>query len=443
MNLLYKVIEVKRFIFLLIVFATTLFCYGTPTAQAAILWSNTPENSRITSSSFRFQANATGTIAQAKFYTYVNSGFGTVDETITYTLQNENQTVNYDCVASFVPREKGIVASSTLTAYADLRPLVIDFSGSQCTINTSQIYWLSPANSSKLSAGAGPDTQPLSNNVNLVISDSNSPLTAEITADQTYETRFTGLTVTGTSTIEIDANYLINLSEINTSVSQYNITNVRFTYGNTATSVNTLGIDILPLSSTGTAQLSLDSLSDGKYDLQVTFGNLGTPFNAIVPFPLSYMYTSFTISGGVLIATSSIEFYNNTNPPPVENVYEDCSLTKLGGCINNSFRFLFIPSQESYEEILSIRDQLRDRIPFVYLYDTAEIVNKVFDTTQAQTLDVELNLGFGNLTLIDEDMIANAPQASTIRALLSAFLWVSFALVAYRMALGVHDNKPV
>jgi len=49
-------------------------------------------------------------------------------------------------------------------------------------------------------------------------------------------------------------------------------------------------------------------------------------------------------------------------------------------------------------------------------------------------------LGFGTVPLINESMIENAPQAATVRLLLSYMLWITFALGAYRMALGIHNK---
>jgi len=265
-----------------------------------------------------------------------------------------------------------------------------------------------------------------------------------LSASSTYQTRFTDLDITGTSTVLIDVDYIINLSEINTEVALKNITNVRYGFvKRPSTSIEYQSIDIMPLTATGTSVLELEDLPDGLYDLQVTFGNNGTPFSSIVPFPLSYVVTTFTIASGTLVSQGENEYYNNLNPLVIENVYEECSITQLGGCINNSFRFLFIPSNESIEELTDVKSQLETRIPFVYLFDMSQMVSNVFDTAQAQSLDVELNLGFGNLTFIDEEMIANAPQAENIRTLISAFLWVTFALVVYRMALNIHSKETV
>jgi len=179
----------------------------------------------------------------------------------------------------------------------------------------------------------------------------------------------------------------------------------------------------------------------------VNFYNQGSSINNVYPFPESYIYnTSFfnkdSGTGECNLVSQENEEYNAVvpqNDAPV--VYEECGITNLGGCINNSFRFLFIPSNESLNNLLATKDILDTRIPFVYTSDIRTIADEIFNTAQAQTLDVELNLGFGTVPLINESMIENAPQANTVRTLLSYALWIMFAMGAYRMALGIHNKE--
>jgi len=251
------------------------------------------------------------------------------------------------------------------------------------------------------------------------------------------------LTIPVTTEVTIQSDYFIETSELNTSVSEKNPTSVSFSVAKRPSAqYSARAVSIAQVQGTGTAQTTFVNLENGTYDVLVKFSNIGcgTGLSAC-PFPLAYVYTEFTVENGLITATGTNEVYTNTNPPILGNEYEDCSLTKLSGCISNSLRFLFIPSDESIQALITTKESYETKIPFVYLSDITNVADEIFNTTQAQTLDVELDLGFGTIPFINEDMIANAPQASLIRQLLSYMLWIAFALGAYRMALGIHNKE--
>jgi len=243
--------------------------------------------------------------------------------------------------------------------------------------------------------------------------------------------------------VEISAEYFLNLEEFNTSVSEKNPTLIFFSVAKRP-STNFTGVSeaITQVSGTGTAQTTFESLADGVYDLLVKFSNVGCSTGlSSCPFPLSYVYTTFTVSAGVLTSVSPLEVYTNVFPPVLENEYESCDLSNFSGCLNNSLRFLFLPSQDSITNLVETKDLLDTKIPFVYVSDIQLVADEIFNTEQAQSLDVSLDLGFGVVPLINEAMIENAPQAGLIRQLLSYMLWITFALGAYRMALNVHNKE--
>jgi len=248
----------------------------------------------------------------------------------------------------------------------------------------------------------------------------------------------------GGGDVVITADYVINQTEIITSVSEKNPTQISFSLSKRpATSTTARGEAIDNTVATGTVATAFAGLADGSYDVLVKFSNTGCSLGlSACPFPLSYIYSSFTVSSGTLsYASSSNEQYNNVVPPPAVTQYEDCGFNEIAGCINNSLRFLFIPSNESIDNLVAVKDNLDTRIPFVYVSDIRTVADELFNTAQAETLDVELNLGFGTIPFINEDMIANTPQASLIRLLLSYLLWIAFAFGAYRMALGIHNKE--
>jgi len=244
--------------------------------------------------------------------------------------------------------------------------------------------------------------------------------------------------------VELTAEYLLSTSEIVSTISAKNPTHVQFQlakrpngtlFGQGESIDNTVN-------GTGTVSTTFTALEDGTYDVLVKFSNAGCAIGlSSCPFPLAYIYSSFTLESGEITNVGENEVYNNVIVAPTISQYEDCGLSNLSGCLNNSLRFLFIPSTESLDDLIATKDQLDTRIPFVYVSDIRTVADEVFNSSQTETLDVTLDLGFGTVPLINESMIANAPQANTIRTLLSYMLWITFALGAYRMALGIHNKE--
>jgi len=244
--------------------------------------------------------------------------------------------------------------------------------------------------------------------------------------------------------VEVTAEYLLETSEIVSTISAKNPTLVQFQlakrpdgslFGQAESIDNTVN-------GTGTVSTTFTALEDGTYDILVKFSNAGCAIGlSSCPFPLAYIYSSFTLESGEITNVGEIEVYDNVIVAPTISQYEDCGLSNLSGCLNNSLRFLFIPSSESLNDLIATKDQLDTRIPFVYVSDIRTVAEEVFNSDQTETLDVTLDLGFGTVPLINESMIANAPQASTVRLILSSMLWIVFAFGAYRMALGVHNKN--
>jgi len=244
--------------------------------------------------------------------------------------------------------------------------------------------------------------------------------------------------------VNITANYLLNTSEIIATISEKNPTLIEFELSKRpATTTSSRGEAINnTVNGTSSVTTQFDDLTDGTYDVLAKFSNAGCTLGlSQCPFPLAYVYTSFTVAGNEVTSVGTNEVYDNVVVAPSEAQYEDCGITNIGGCINNSLRFLFIPSQSAVNELLETKNTLDTRIPFVYVSDIRTVADEIFNTAQAETLDVTLDLGFGMVPLINEDMIENAPQASLIRQLLSYMLWIAFALGAYRMALGIHNKE--
>lgn len=260
-----------------------------------------------------------------------------------------------------------------------------------------------------------------------------------------YETTQFSLTSSGGEGVTISTDYFLELSEFNSLISEKNPTLISYSISQRpGTTTSTRGENLTQTQGTGTLATTFTGLADGTYDVYVKFSNTGCQLGlSACPFPLAYLYTSFTLSGGTVTNTGIEEIYTNTTDIVVGRTYEDCSLTKIGGCINNSLRFLFVPSNESIMGLIAVKDDLDTRIPFVYVSEIREVADEIFNTAQAQDIDVVIDTGFGELTFFNREMIENAPYVDLLNTLLSASLWLLFALAVYRIALGTfnHNNQ--
>lgn len=245
------------------------------------------------------------------------------------------------------------------------------------------------------------------------------------------------------SGVSMTAEYLLNTQEIISTVSEKNPTQVSFELSKQpSTTISKQGESINnTVNGTGTVSTTFTGLVDGTYDLLARFSNTGCALGlSQCPFPLAYVYTTFTVENGEVVSVSPSEVYNNVTPPPSVTQYEDCGLTNIAGCINNSFRFLFIPSETAVDELVNVKEIASGKAPFAYAVDMTTVLSELTQTANAQTLDMTVDLGFGEITIIDQGMIESAPYASTIRQLLVYLLWLSFAFAMYRIALSIHDH---
>jgi len=259
----------------------------------------------------------------------------------------------------------------------------------------------------------------------------------------TYNTRFTDLEITGTSTVTIEATYFIDGDELNTSISERNPT--QLSYGislRPTTSITNQYTSITNASGTASASSDFTSLGDGVYDLLITFSNFGCSTGlSPCPFPDAYIYQSFTITGGVLSATGTPEYYDKT-VPDTENRYRDCSLTQLGNCLTNAGIFLFLPSEASLDNFVTLKDSIATRFPFNYISDFKDAIGGLYTTATTETLTISMTFGtFGDITLLSADLVNAVPFASTIRTILEYLLWIMLVTQIYRRTLKVFNTQ--
>jgi hypothetical protein len=260
-----------------------------------------------------------------------------------------------------------------------------------------------------------------------------------------YNTRFTDIAVTGAGTVNVDAEYYLDGDEINDEVAEFNPTQVRFRIGLRPSSTLSGQTESISFEA-GTSSVDTDfsGLSDGTYDLIVSFSNVGCVLGlSPCPFPESYVYTDFTISSGVLSSTGTLEFYDALEPFPS---YEEraCGLTELDGCIVNALNALFVPSSSAVGNFTEVYDTLETKFPFAYVYDLDEQLDLLYETNQTATATIGYDFaGLGTLTLISKAQLEAIPLSSTIRTILGYLLWLMFGLQVYNRSLQIFNTNPV
>jgi len=276
----------------------------------------------------------------------------------------------------------------------------------------------------------------------VIIPNTNQPIPT-IGFDATTQTRFTDVSITGTSTITIEADYFLEQSEINTTVSAFNPAQVNFGIAlRPSTSISQRGVNInSSLQGTSSASTTFNSLADGTYDLNITFYNNGVIFGQDRPFKDSYIYTSFVVASGTLQSIGTPEYYDGTTPLNPETT-KPCSITEIGGCIINAFSYLFYPSSSGIENITGLYGTLSTKFPFAYFTDFNDSVTSIFTNSTTESLSISVPFGtFGTIDLLSAEMIEDVPFTPLIRELLGAIIWLMMAYTIYRRTLRIFNTE--
>jgi len=209
----------------------------------------------------------------------------------------------------------------------------------------------------------------------------------------THLTNFTGVNSlaysTSTQTFSFNVTQFIETSELIPSQADRNITQhyVTYNYSSNTSQFTSQGLSFTPTQGNSTSSLSVtDTLfgADGTYTFKIEFGNLGTGITGIVPFADTYLYFTFTLSGGVVTAFSADPAYTSQNFVPGTTPWSACGLTDIGGCFINAMRFLFVPSQDSLQSVVGLVSS--SSIPFVAsAYESYSIFQDSLQTTQTAT----------------------------------------------------------
>lgn len=260
-------------------------------------------------------------------------------------------------------------------------------------------------------------------------------------------TRFLAITASGvsTGTVQFTADYFLDENEYDSSVSALNPTAVDFSWSlRPSTDFSSRGESISLVNGTSSVSTTVSGLADGTYDLAVGFTNVGcTTGLSDCPFPQSYAYSSFTIASGTFQGLDPVELYDASTFADPSTPYRECGLSDLGGCIANTFIYLFYPSTASTDAFTTTYSDLQNKIPFVYAYQAADMITGMFSGGSQSVPSISYTTGIGEITFISQDMINNIPYVALLRSLIEAGLWLMLFTVIYRKTLRIHDNVTV
>lgn len=194
---------------------------------------------------------------------------------------------------------------------------------------------------------------------------------------------------------------------------------------------------ILPLV-TGTSSKTMVSAyahSAGNYIANFTFWNIQ---NNGITFNLTTLTLKYTVDNSGVTTYSTLAVTNGTGLD-TSIAYEDCAFYDLECGIKNGFRFLFIPSTEQITAISTTYDGLYSRVPFVYLKEIPIVLTELFPPNTSN-FSIGAETGIGGVTFFDTSEFESLPYKDQLRDLMTAVLWVGFALLMYRKATKIHDT---
>lgn len=258
-----------------------------------------------------------------------------------------------------------------------------------------------------------------------------------------YDTRFTSGVVSGTSTsIQFDINYFLDNTEY-TGSNEPNLVRLGIVKEGTFsdTQMEPIQKRILAYASgaDSVTLLANEEYTDGDY---YAFGLFANQSSGEVVFPEAKIELSFTVSGGIVTSSNVRNIYSGENLFST-SLKQDCSVTNISGCINNSMLFLFYPSADSLDTITSQYTTLQTKAPFIYVYQASDLLTGMYNGTAGTIPAITVETGIGDITLISEAQVSAIPFVPLLRSLIGAGLWLMLFTALYRKTLAIHDKQTV
>lgn len=175
----------------------------------------------------------------------------------------------------------------------------------------------------------------------------------------------------------------------------------------------------------------------------------GTTFNAQL-WQLSSTPDSFTATttNAILLDSETASLTATTTATVITGTQrglsmlpepDDCSVTKITGCIKNAFVWLLYPSNASLDRFASLN--FRNKFPFEYVYEVGEIRNALFASPLTASTTVGVTVGTWELTFLSPALINAIPYTPTIKLILGWLMWILVAEYIYYRVIRVHDSQ--
>lgn len=256
----------------------------------------------------------------------------------------------------------------------------------------------------------------------------------------TYDTRLLAATFSASSTVTGVVSYYIDTADF---VGQFDRPDVILVNISSLDTTQFESIQKLTLPLTiGYATTTLTGnqvIPDGNYSAMVNFWNMATQSFVL---NRSNLTINFTVSGGAVTSQTVVDNNDALFPTPTD-VYEECGLTALSGCISNSIRFLFYPSSASVDTFMESYTQLQTKLPFVYAYQASGLLSGMFTGTAGVIPTISVTTDIGEIVFITQSQVAALPFVSLMRSLIAAGLWIMLFVILYRKTLTIHDKTTV
>lgn len=256
-----------------------------------------------------------------------------------------------------------------------------------------------------------------------------------------YDTRFVDASA---ATSTVTAQYFLQLSEVDVNNPARNPDRVQLRYSlGTSTVLYGIDNDISLTQGTSTTDFDLSSLSDGTYDVQIRFFNLGCTISGICPFDKTYLYFRVVMSGGVIVSMTAVEKYNTDTYNEI-TTEQPCSITQIQGCIQNTARYLLVPTSAQLENFNQFQEEVPNRVPFNWYYEISEAITTTeMASTSFPEYTLDLPLVGNDFVILSQDTFddfVGSEALALFRTIMEIALWISFLIMVFFTIQGIFNK---
>jgi hypothetical protein len=240
-------------------------------------------------------------------------------------------------------------------------------------------------------------------------------------------TKFTNLIISSTTGyVNFEVDYYLDPDEYDSSVSAKNPTTFSVSLSQKpSTDFTTYGYSLNGSTGNQTADGDWSSvLDDGVYDYLIKFSNFGCSSGlSACPFPQSYISGDFTISGGVITATSTPDYYTAERfagwIETGETPYHECGLTDITGCLKNVVIWAFVPADFSTTYWENTKLYAETKTPFVYAFQFQDQMETLASSASGTIPTLTVDMPFlGEITFLDNAWFSNGSVLDLMAAII-------------------------